>query len=138
MTDMDALKRLSEKIRSVNGFISGAADSLIKAQDALIEENKAFMELLESEKRGGWIPVTERMPETYNEVLVTIIVKDLRDKEKRIVETAGWFSDGDGCGDWSSVWDEYRVAGMRTKVVAWMPLPEPYKGTEKEGKNNDY
>lgn len=74
-----------------------------------------------------WIPVTERMPDTYDEVLVTIIVKDWN-KEKRCVETAGWFSDGNGGGNWSSVWDEYRVAGIRTKVVAWMPLPKAYEG----------
>lgn len=78
-----------------------------------------------------WIPVTDRMPDTYDEVLVTIIVKDWN-KEKRIVETAGWFSDGNGGGDWSSVWDEYRVSGIRTKVIAWMPLPKPWNGERRE------
>ncbi len=78
-------------------------------------------------RMSEWIPVTERTPDTYNEVLVTIIVKD-GEKEKRHVGTAGWFSDGMGGGDWLSVWDEYRIAGMRTKVVAWMPMPKPYEG----------
>ena len=77
-----------------------------------------------------WIPVTERMPDNYDEVLVTVIVENsiFKGDKKRIVETAGWFSDGNGGGDWSSVWDEYRVAGIRTKVVAWMPLPKSYEG----------
>lgn len=70
-----------------------------------------------------WIPVTERLPETDDEVLTTYIVNG--NKNKRYVETSTYY-DGDE-GYWSSLWDEYRVAGTRIEVLAWMPLPEPYK-----------
>ena len=70
-----------------------------------------------------WIPVTERLPETDDEVLTTYIVNG--NKNKRYVETSTYY-DGDE-GHWSSPWDEYRVAGTRIEVLAWMPLPEPYK-----------
>ena len=75
-----------------------------------------------------WIPCSERLPETDDEVLTTYIVNG--NKNKRYVETSTYY-DGDE-GHWASPWDEYRVAGTRVEVLAWMPLPKPYK---EEGKN---
>jgi len=74
-----------------------------------------------------WIPVTERLPETDDEVLTTYIVNG--DKTKRYTETSSYYFDGFS-GYWSSPWDEYRIAGTRIEVIAWMPLPEPYKEGE--------
>lgn len=75
----------------------------------------------------GWIPVTERLPETTDEVLTTYINNGNR--KKRYVETATYYPD-DGEGTWSSPWDEYRVVGTAVEVLAWRPLPEAY--TEEE------
>ena len=72
-----------------------------------------------------WIPVTERLPETDDEVLTTYIVNG--DMENRYTETSSYYFDGFS-GYWSSPWDKYRIAGTRIEVIAWMPLPEPYKG----------
>lgn len=142
MTNMDALKCLSEKIRSVNDSVSGTADSLIKAQDALIEANKAFMALLESEERGGWIPVTEQLPKDEQDVLVTVHFKGLTTKYKNgwndhikpsfYVEVARRMDD-----EWNSDSDEFKIARNKHEVVAWMPLPKPYFGTWKVKKNDE-
>jgi hypothetical protein len=73
-----------------------------------------------------WIPVTQALPETNDEVLTTYIVNG--NDKKRFIEAASYWDDGDGEGHWSSVWDEYRVGGTRQEVIAWMPFPKPYKG----------
>lgn len=70
-----------------------------------------------------WISCSERMPDNTDEVLTTYIVNG--NPKKRYVETASYYAD-DGCGYWSSLWDEYRMIGTRICVIAWMPLPEPY------------
>ena len=72
-----------------------------------------------------WIPVTEKLPETDDEVLTTYIVNGNRGK--RYVETSRYYYDGFS-GYWSSPWDEYRIAGVRIEVIAWMPLPDPWIG----------
>ena len=69
-----------------------------------------------------WIPVEHALPEDADEVITTYIVNGNRDKH--YVETATYYR-GDG-GYWSSPWDEYRIAGTRKEVIAWMPLPAPF------------
>ena len=73
-----------------------------------------------------WISVKERLPETDDEVLTTYTYQGA--SGKRYVETASYFDDGEGEGHWSSVWDEYRIRNANFIVLAWMPMPKPYKG----------
>lgn len=70
-----------------------------------------------------WIPVTERLPETSDTVLTTYIVNG--DRSRRYVEESSYYGNDES---WSSPWDEYRIAGTRIEVIAWMPLPEAFKG----------
>lgn len=64
-------------------------------------------------KTSDWIPVTERLPEEEGVYLATF-----KNMFNQFVETV-WF-DSDG----------FFVKSKAT-VVAWMPLPEAYKGGEK-------
>ena len=63
-----------------------------------------------------WIPVSDRLPNTYEEVIVSIIDDSA---DSRLEET-------------TVAWrlDEYWISGNDTigEVVAWMPLPESYRG----------
>lgn len=79
--------------------------------------------LLPTAQPEQWIPVTERLPENDDEVLVTVEFK-----KHRFVHTASYSVDVDGDPQWCSLWDEYRIRGQREKIVAWMPMPKPYKG----------
>lgn len=78
-------------------------------------------ELPSAERRGRWIPVTERLPEEEGKCLVCCNGK------YHPIEVARFYIDEDGeryfCCDWNDPED----------IVAWMPLPEPYKEGEQNG-----
>ena len=76
----------------------GAEEALDRAISAL------------SENKGEWIPVSERNPDIYKKVEKYLITDD-----EGQVRTACFVSCGEAC------WWDY------LHVVAWMPLPEPYK-----------
>lgn len=59
-----------------------------------------------------WIPRGKRYPSAYKEVLASLVRRDGKEKVK-VVYT-------DIYGSWHRV-------GEAWEVVAWMPLPEPFK-----------
>lgn len=75
----------------------------------------------------SWTLCSDKLPPNNKEVLVTYYLGD--NTKKRYVQTASCVKDADGTAYWSSVWDEYRVSTVRETIVAWMPMPGPYKGT---------
>lgn len=67
-----------------------------------------------------WIPVTERLPEKIGNYLVTCL------DGGRQTDLGYWHIDECGEGFWSCNWCD------ANSVMAWMPLPTPYKGGEEE------
>lgn len=76
--------------------------------------NKCDMYRTELEKYK-WIPVSERLPETQQRVLVSL-------KHAPIV--VGWLM-------WDEWYTDYGKGYGNVEVIAWQPLPQPYK----EGNN---
>ena len=78
-----------------------------------------------------WIPVTEQMPEAYAEVLVWFEYFRYGNYNC-LYQTYGIGSYDDNYNDWlinhETGWDKLRV-------IAWMPLPEPY--TEETNAQNN-
>ncbi len=68
-----------------------------------------------------WIPCSERLPEVYKDVLICWDFKGNRE-----VLIGNMYSDGTFHG----YDDEYLTHNGRKyrKAVAWMPLPEPWRG----------
>ena len=89
-------------------------------------EGKNVFQIIEAQPQvGGWIPVTERLPDNGYGVLVTVngkhdnitFVNALEIAEYR--NTEGWIIEG--YLDW-----------LNPNIIAWQPLPEPYKESEEE------
>ena len=83
------------------------------------------MDVLEKQmQEPKWIPVSERLPEKDGKYLVTVDEVPLGMPSHTFVCK---------CLHLKSGWDlpMAEVVGKR-KVVAWMPLPEPYKAESEE------
>lgn len=123
LIDADELKEL---FREVIGRIAKRPDRNFKMEH-MIRASAMVIEMINDaptiHPEPNWIPVTERLPETTDAVLTTYIVNG--DRRRRYVEESSYYWNDES---WSSPWDEYRIAGMRIEVIAWMPMPKPYKG----------
>lgn len=68
----------------------------------------------------GWIPCSERLPEKYTHCLVTR-KNEYEDGFDSDVREDVWI-EVEGEWDWLS-----KIEGLTCEIIAWMPLPEPYK-----------
>lgn len=136
-------KTAIELVRDVCDAIMSGCDSHWDGEDEVYEDIKEVDAILKCNKEirtalknmpsvQRWIPVIEALPEDDTEVLVTVHFLGLEIKHKTgwndhikpnyYVDVATYFD-----GEWSSCSDEYKVAKDRHKVIAWMPMIEPYK-----------
>lgn len=95
--------------------------------DYVLEWKKQYFELVESEAGAdqGWIPCSERIPEEPKENPVF----DGKSLELYLVTTKYGSSDQDKVYPFRAFWNGINFTdGWRIlDVIAWMPLPEPYK-----------
>ena len=96
-------------------------DSRVKLHIKLDELCKLAIQALNQR----WIPVSERLPEENGQYLITVKYKPEADYENIYAEHGEW-ADGR--------WDMFCFGhcGEVEGIVAWMPLPEPYKEVEGE------
>ena len=77
---------------------------------------KGIVQEVAGEYNGGWIPCSERLPEDDSICIVTVEYPN-----NEIVVDYGWFDRIGVC--WYVGMQEFRTSN----VLAWQPLPEPYK-----------
>ena len=93
----------------------GRFDSEIEAyNEGLID---AMEKVNEQPKVGEWIPCSERLPEEGAVVLVSLEKDEDYDWVRLVRE--GYYDEG--------YWFDMDGAHYGFEVLAWMPLPEPYK-----------
>ena len=108
-------------------------DMAIKALEAPLNDNwegyskrlwKSAYERGKTDAEQRWIPVTERLPEAEEIVLITIdssyYPKSYVDMGFYKAETKKWY------------WFSSEAIDHSIKVTAWMPLPEPYKAESED------
>ena len=93
---------------------------MISAKDVLEMIEQLQDDLEQDEKENGWIPVSERLPEKRKDVIATTKYGGFMGMYGIWLKTA--FIDDYG------EWNGECIGG---KVVAWRPLPEPYKEDKK-------
>ena len=133
MTREEAITMLKKLRTFHNGTYAKAVDLAI---EALSEPQKIFCS-----SDAEWIPVDEMLPDVYEEVLiqysgghfqiVDIAVYDGEDRWSREDWDLICLSDKDK----SECYKIVSTKGM--KIVAWQPLPKPYKAERREYEEMD-
>lgn len=102
------------------GTYEDAEEARAKAEQLLRQRNRL---------KSGWIPVTERLPENDDYVLMSF--------ENFSLPLVGRYVDDEKLGGaWylGDCLDEDTCLANDLFVNAWMPLPEPYREDEEDGK----
>ena len=87
--------------------------------DCLDKMHKQAADAIEELSKPGWIPVTERLPEKMQYVLVRYQNNDMA--------VASWFGGDEHIRFWRAMTDEGWCADCDTEPTHWMPLPQPPK-----------
>ena len=82
-----------------------------------------FKQFQPERKKGEWIPVSERLPDEGKDVLLTYKNNMVVGNWENICGEVTWYANsGDG---WFTAMESVDNDGI---PIAWMPLPEPYRG----------
>lgn len=116
--------------------------ALLPSDNEIFDSMAALRELTEKADSFEWIPVTERLPKEYESAFAKYYGTDQwnnslwRAKSKEVLVSIE-YDDGHRTVTTSFTMDgEWRIERRRVlhdlKVVAWMPMPEPYEENQNE------
>lgn len=107
------------------------------AYNAAISDACRIVDAIPAVDIPRWIPVTEQLPEEDKEVLISYRYKEGEGDTSHVnidITTYGQMYFGgrriEGVKHWRAPFEYFE---SNYEVIAWMPLPEPYKGGEQNG-----
>ena len=95
-----------------------------------VEMAIAALEGKDTNVPSKWIPVSERLPEEGHDVLITKESFKIKGYEQRVIIAKRSVDPRSVKIEW---WSPEFDALKDKAVLAWMPLPEPYKEGEQNG-----
>ena len=117
------LKKIEEKRNKYQRLADGSnfdgwneEDIKYSAKAEMCEELKEIVHEVAEEYNNGWIACGERLPEDDSICIVTVEYPN-----NEIVVDYGWFDRNGVC--WFVGMQEFRTSN----ILAWQPLPEPFK-----------
>jgi len=109
MSDLISRKAALNQITAINTSII----PYVRAREYVDELKNYIIKIIETlpsaEPEPKWTPVTEALPEEDKDVLLLMAEGEMAVGQRRGV----------------NYWDGYR---RRAVIIAWMPLPEPWRG----------
>ena len=126
MTDAEAIRILSVELWHTESHkrIEGKASKYYEELSQIAEALQMAIEALKNERpQGEWIPVSERLPEDMQRVLIWFEYYRYGDFNC-MYQTYGF---GYVCdGEWSPLING-ETGWQDSRIIAWQPLPESYK-----------
>lgn len=108
----------------------GSDEGMLNMYDIICD----LKELPSAQPKQQWIPCSERLPEVhesgnsfsgiYMQSVPVLVYGICEGEENAQFHVVTYCDDLDGNTYWSTALDAVTITG----VIAWMPLPEPYKG----------
>lgn len=117
------VQRYMRKHKSDEDFIENISDDFVMG--FMISQRMAWDDcdsrtLRENDYWGKWVPCSDELPKESDYYMACIYDEDVEEYDFRKT----WFAHKD---DYDMDESEWREIQLYERVVAWMPLPEPYK-----------
>ena len=117
MTREEAIERLKQN-KAAAEFYAGMAQNTNTIENELkdIEAMNMGIEALQADRLTEWIPVSERLPEENGKYIVSL--------EDSVYPEASFFNGKWFMRSFNGIAQEFG----EYEVIAWMLMPEPYRG----------